>query len=347
MKYNESESESAQYLRMVVPMMARYKLSATPVNYAVCFEYVAETNQKLIRDVDSLINGSEVGSNEDFAAVYERYLAPVGIEEATRVNNYLLELLGELQESVLETNRETSKYSQSLGDSSRKLQSDHGTQVSLRIINDLLSDTRSMQKVSSDMREKLEKSQHEVDILRDQLQRARKESAIDPLTGLTNRAGLATEMLSMLEDTEVAKDSRCLLMVDIDHFKRVNDTYGHMVGDKVIQFVAKSLKNLVKGKDTVARYGGEEFAIILPNTSLSGAQSLAENIRVAIEKTRIKRSGSGESIGQVTVSIGVAQYHTGESSEELFERADTALYQSKNSGRNKVTVAELENNVGV
>jgi diguanylate cyclase len=139
---------------------------------------------------------------------------------------------------------------------------------------------------------------------------------------------------------KTAADSYCVLMIDIDHFKKINDTYGHLVGDKVIRFVADTLKKQVKGKDTVARFGGEEYVILLPETTLSGALSVAENIRSAIEKTRIKRLETDEAISQVMVSIGVARYLPGESTDQLLDRADAALYTSKSKGRNRITIED-------
>ena len=129
-------------------------------------------------------------------------------------------------------------------------------------------------------------------------------------------------------------------MLDVDHFKRFNDTYGHLLGDKVLKLIGRVLKASVKGKDLAARFGGEEFAILLPDTPLSGALSLAESIRKAIEKSKIKRMDTGEAIGNITISIGAARYHSGESINSLIDRSDAALYLSKKQGRNRVTSEE-------
>jgi diguanylate cyclase len=127
-------------------------------------------------------------------------------------------------------------------------------------------------------------------------------------------------------------------MCDIDHFKKINDNYGHLFGDKVIRAVAQVLTDNVKGRDTAARYGGEEFIVLLPNTPLEGARALAEKIRSTIEGGRIKKGG-GEETAKVTISLGVSRYAPGESSASFIERADKALYVSKQSGRNQVSLA--------
>ena len=128
-----------------------------------------------------------------------------------------------------------------------------------------------------------------------------------------------------------------LVLLDIDHFKKVNDNYGHLLGDKVIRFVGSIMKNCVKGKDMVSRYGGEEFAILLPDTGHEGALVVAENIRASIEAGKLVRSDTRKPIGTITASLGVAQYQAGESNEEFIARADEALYYAKGNGRNQVT----------
>lgn len=129
----------------------------------------------------------------------------------------------------------------------------------------------------------------------------------------------------------------CLIVADIDHFKRFNDTHGHLVGDKILRTVASTIKDSIKGRDLVARIGGEEFAILLPNTPAEGGAILAESIRQIFDKMDLKKKNSGEPISPLTVSFGVTDYKKGESSEAFFHRADQALYRSKAKGRNRVT----------
>jgi diguanylate cyclase len=137
------------------------------------------------------------------------------------------------------------------------------------------------------------------------------------------------------------------MIADIDHFKRVNDSYGHLVGDQVIRALAQVLQNCVKGRDIAARWGGEEFIVLLPETPGEGAVMLAEQFRTAFGKTRIKRGGKQQELNDtVTISIGVAQIGKGEQLEHAVDRADTALYQAKNGGRNCVRVAPPASDAG-
>jgi len=130
-----------------------------------------------------------------------------------------------------------------------------------------------------------------------------------------------------------------LVLADIDHFKTVNDTHGHLIGDKVIRAVAHVLSTNIKGRDIAVRIGGEEFALLLPETSLSGAASLAEKLRELVAQGRIRRNDGEEQVGHVTLSLGVAAAEDGDSLEALIERTDAALYAAKRGGRNRVTVA--------
>jgi diguanylate cyclase len=126
-------------------------------------------------------------------------------------------------------------------------------------------------------------------------------------------------------------------MCDIDHFKQFNDTHGHQTGDQVLRLVGAAIKGSVKGRDVAARYGGEEFSIILPATTIDSAVLVADQIRQAIMAKELIKRSTGESLGRITMSFGVAAHREGERPENLIERADACLYASKRNGRNRVT----------
>jgi diguanylate cyclase len=124
--------------------------------------------------------------------------------------------------------------------------------------------------------------------------------------------------------------------MDVDHFKKFNDTYGHLTGDQVLRLVALSVKQNVKGQDTAARYGGEEFAVVLPNTVLRSAITVGDHIRRAVMTKELMKRSTGEHLGRVTVSVGVATMRKGDTVASLIERTDTCLYAAKRHGRNRV-----------
>ncbi len=159
----------------------------------------------------------------------------------------------------------------------------------------------------------------------------------DPLTQLFNRRALTERMTAEMERALRYDSTMALLMIDLDHFKRVNDTFGHLVGDDVLRDVAQLLGNTIRGSDIAARYGGEEFLVLLPETDDSGAELFAERIRAAVHDYEFARAEGAPSL-RLTASIGVAVFPAAriESVEDLFTRADTALYRAKADGRNRV-----------
>lgn len=154
----------------------------------------------------------------------------------------------------------------------------------------------------------------------------------DPLTSLWNRRHFQVVLEKVHEQKRRHDVDFSLLILDIDHFKSINDRFGHDKGDEVLVLLARTLKNMVRETDAVCRWGGEEFIILLPQTDISNATHLAECIRASVTKMQIPE------ISHVTVSIGAAQYQLEETKESLLKRADAALYQAKASGRNKVVV---------
>jgi diguanylate cyclase len=177
---------------------------------------------------------------------------------------------------------------------------------------------------------------NEVEVLKHNLEEIREEALTDALTGIPNRkafdAALDRAMVKARETTAPLST----ILVDIDHFKQFNDTHGHLVGDKVLRYVASKIRHCLKGKDFPSRFGGEEFAIILPETDLRGAETVAEQIRGTISSGDLKSRSSGERLGKITVSAGVAQLRNSDNTTDLIRRVDAALYSAKNRGRNRI-----------
>jgi len=208
-----------------------------------------------------------------------------------------------------------------------------------RLILSLVTSTASAHAATSALRTDYQASQAALHTLREQLGTLRGEAFIDPLTGLRNRRGFDQDVAALSGQELAGLDSAAILLADLDHFKHVNDTYGHAFGDQVIRACAQVISGAIKGRDVASRFGGEEFLILLPDTPAAGAMAVAEQIRSTFSNARIRRSGTEEAMGQVTISIGVAVPMTGESLEQVLARADAALYQAKSDGRNCVRVA--------
>jgi diguanylate cyclase len=179
-----------------------------------------------------------------------------------------------------------------------------------------------------------------MEVLQGKFKQAKSDLLTDFLTGISNRKGFDETLARIIRETS---DLFCMLIIDIDHFKKFNDVYGHIVGDNVLRFVGKNIQKLIRGNDYVARFGGEEFTVILPKTLLLGAMTVAESIRASFANLKLERKTNSsfklarsKQLGKITVSIGAAQYRPGESTETLINRADQALYFAKDAGRNRV-----------
>ena len=166
----------------------------------------------------------------------------------------------------------------------------------------------------------------------------------DGLTLLANRRSFDISLAQEIENAAAKGHELCLVLADIDHFKKVNDTFGHQVGDGILQTFASLISNNVKGRDIAARYGGEEFALILPNTAPESAVKLVDKIRQELETSRLVIKSTGKAVGKVTSSFGISRYVPGADSEKMIRKADEKLYEAKNNGRNRIEV-DLDNAV--
>ncbi|WP_407636119.1 GGDEF domain-containing protein [Paraglaciecola psychrophila] len=174
-------------------------------------------------------------------------------------------------------------------------------------------------------------AQNEIEALRCQLEQSQHDALYDALTGLCNRRYFDEELA-----TQSLKPNLCLMLVDLEHFKKINDNYGHVMGDLVLKATAKKLQATCRDGAQAFRFGGEEFAIIVPNSSFSKARSMAESMRKAIEKIGVRDKRTGEIMGHITTSIGVAEFTKGMNPLALIEKADKQLYEAKRLGRNRV-----------
>jgi diguanylate cyclase len=183
---------------------------------------------------------------------------------------------------------------------------------------------------------KLAETTDVLEALKKDIEQVKTEALVDFLTGAPNRKAFDQALTECISEATSDEKNLALLMIDIDHFKRFNDEYGHLIGDYVLKFVVKKIKEMVKGRDFLARFGGEEFAVILPQTPLVGAKTVAENIRSYFAQATLKEIATLRNLGKISVSIGAACYCLDESPETFITRCDRALYSAKNAGRNRV-----------
>ena len=342
MHYKETAGQSAEVMRMVLPRIAQHGGHYAPTAYSVWYEHLAGLNPALSAALQAALAGNEPPG----LALLERLFAEHVVGRDAEAMEQLQQSVGELLQRVAGVATHcgdgAARHAESLAQAEHDLLGVQDAQQLSCIVQSLVTATAEARRHSEQMLVEVEQSRATVQQLREHLGALQNEALTDPLTGLLNRRGLEREYTRRFEAAP-ADFERCgVLIADIDHFKRINDTYGHAFGDQVIRAAGQATGQVVKGRDLIARWGGEEFLILLPETPRNGALILAEQVRAAFAKVRIRRAGSEEYLEKLTLSLGVAMPLPGESLEHAIARADAALYKAKYAGRNRVSMAEVE-----
>ncbi len=311
----------------------------TPQNYSVYYEYISGRNFALSRAFDEVFAQGKM-TQRQCDEIYYKYIVSDSEKEFIKTADETLDreikkVLGVLNTSAKGTNQ----FGENLDTFSGELKSANSVETLREAVKKIAEETQSVVDQNKKLQEELAETSAQLSLVRDDFDRVHHESQIDALTEVGNRKLFDSEIIRVLREAREQNSIVSLLMVDIDHFKIFNDTHGHLVGDQVLRLVARTLVENLKGRDIIARYGGEEFVIILPNTRLQDAERVADYLRTSLATKKITKRGTNEIVGTVTISIGVAQYIPGEDSDALVSRADEALYEAKQTGRNKVVCA--------
>jgi diguanylate cyclase len=248
------------------------------------------------------------------------------------IDGMIENILGQLESSA----RDTADYKDTLSAATGQLVVERSPADVRKLVDGLIAATRAMEHRAKSLEGELQASSQQVTELRTKLADVRKESMTDPLTRIANRKAFDDAIRGALAAVSQESEAVTLLLCDIDHFKAFNDNWGHQTGDQVLKLVAACLSDNVKGRDTAARYGGEEFAVLLRGTSLEAATRVANQIRATVETKKLVKKSTGDILGSITISIGVAQLASGETPETAIRRADACLYGAKHNGRNLV-----------
>lgn len=343
MVHNQSHEAAAnKYGNLAFETMQKHDVEPTPVHYELFYNYVSGENPSLVAAINSRLesNASLTDAflsetfNEHFQS--EDELTNAAASTGAQLDTQMDKILEALDANV----GHASRFSDALRGVSENL-SDTTSQSDLAlIVKTVVSATEQMESRSRELETQLQESKSEVSDLRSNLDAVRLEARTDALTGLANRKAFDDGLLEAVQDSVEQNAPLCLVMSDIDHFKAFNDSWGHQTGDQVLKLVAGSIRSCIKGRDTSARYGGEEFAIILPHTELDDATMIANQVRETIHSRELVKKSTGENLGRVTMSFGIASFRPGEPISELIERADECLYAAKHGGRNQV-ISEL------
>lgn len=331
-----------------IQFMNEHEITPRPENYRVWFEYAACSTPALNHAVEKL-EQDDRRVDEEFSVQLHNEFFNHGIALSNAVEDTghaLSEKLTGALELIATAGKGTKAYGAALDSITTNLDTKSEGELAegglQNIVNTLVVATKEMSTHTKNLETKLQDNTREVEELRSNLEKAKMEAITDQLTKLGNRKHFDFELTKAVKDSEATGEPLCLVMSDIDKFKIFNDTWGHQTGDQVLRLVAACLKKEVRDNDIPARYGGEEFGLILPASDLEAAMSVAENVRTSVESKKVMKRSTGEDLGTITISLGVALYRPGEDITTLIERADACLYQAKEAGRNCVILETQE-----
>lgn len=318
----------------------------TPPNFELFYTHARGSNKALSEAVDQTLSEQSALTSLEADRLYESYLVPRSEgENIQAVGGKLDDEIYQVMKIVQEAIDSTEAFDVSLDQVNSGLGNGSDPERIKRVITTLVQETKKMGQSNLDLKERFADSCKQIDQVKRELDAIRSESLTDALTGVANR-----KFFDLTLDQEIAKAKSkglplCLSMIDIDHFKRFNDTFGHQAGDAVLKMVAGLFGNKVRDCDHIARYGGEEFALISPNTNPEVAIVVAERIRQSLMIKKLVTRSTGASMGKITISIGVGSLKPEDSAQSLIERADACLYSAKHAGRNRVVCeTNLPNN---
>ncbi len=314
--------------------LQRLGLPPTPRNYQIWYGYASKHDRALNAALEALLAGG-VPTEAELDALHEGFFGNAAGKLEDIGSGIGAELRG-IVGAITGALGATSIYGATLHRASQDLTGDDDPGSIRSIVQALAVATLEMRRDGLQLKARLDGAMSEIASLQQGLQAIRMESRIDAMTGLANRKHFDETIDAAVRSSGQCGEPLSLLMIDIDHFKLFNDTFGHATGDQVLRLVAMSLKQNIKGQDLAARYGGEEFAIVLPNTTLRQGIAVADHVRRAVMAKELIKKSTGEIIGRVTMSVGVASLLQGDTNETLIERADRCLYSAKRGGRNRV-----------
>jgi diguanylate cyclase len=343
--YDDMDVEYATTVsNRAIQSMSQLSVPATPSNFSVWFQYVLGTSPGLRKTIDVLLSNKR---KFDASINRELYTAFVNTHSgallAGDAPHQLNGVINNAKQFLGNAIAENKTQIAALDEVSARVRANSDPRP---IIQTLISELAKANSRASVLEVNFVETSNQLEKVRIALAEAELSSNTDALTGIANRRFLDEFFRASMIRAMETDEPLSAFMIDIDHFKNFNDTHGHLIGDQVLRLVAKVLQDSLREGDLAARYGGEELTAVLPGANLAVCKEVAERVRRRISDAKLTRRTTGQEIGSVTVSIGVAQFRLAESAEALIERCDRGLYQAKSAGRNRVvTEVEIEDKV--
>lgn len=333
----DEHQRTLAFAEVALGQIRSLRQTAVPRNYEIWYVYATGYNAALNKIINETLARHGKLTESDLDQIYETYLSQLRTtDRIDKVGARVINEIDEVMNLISDALGMTTAFGKSLDGATADLVAAGDRDGILAVVNALVKSTRDMRESNKILENRLINSKQEVANLQQSLEAIRAETLTDPLTGLGNRKYFDRAIEDTVKTAVKNGEPLSLLMFDIDHFKSFNDNYGHLTGDQVLRLVAMSLKATIKGQDITARYGGEEFAVVLPNTALRQALTVADHIRRAVMSKELKKKSTGEILGRVTISVGVSMLQHGDDTDSLIERADACLYAAKRNGRNRV-----------
>lgn len=333
--YHEGKEQAAEYLRLTLALLANNDIPVSPLHYRMGYDSVAGYNDVLKKALQEVPAGSGRSLTEHLWSTYQQfYVREIEALEAIRAE--LRHIVACMQQDLESSGGKLSVYLERLNRFSAILTGSHSPEAMQDEVEQVIEATRGTEQSQRQVNAQIAQLSDDLETLRKELTQVRQESLTDHLTGISNRKAFDIALEDKVHAARARQSAFAILIADIDHFKEVNDNYGHLIGDKVLRFVASTIKRCIKGKDLAARFGGEEFAVILDDTDISGAYTVAEQIREAVLAGAIKDLNNKRVLNRISISLGVAEFKEPDLPHHLLQRADEALYMAKERGRNRV-----------
>lgn len=340
MNYTEEKTKAGEYLRLALSYIAKYNLAVNPINYTVWYEYVSGKNVKLKRAIDNFLKTATPLDSGKIQGLYQQYVIDGDRIVISELLAKITLMLKDITNHVSETEGDLAGHGKNLRKLAVQIDEANDYNQIKDIVNKMIVESKALVNSGKRLQTRMKISSEDLKQLHIELEKSQKEAHTDSLTSLINRRGLK-KILEMEKIRARQNDSPfSIIMVDIDHFKKVNDNFGHLVGDSVLKSIANILREHLRKNDIAARYGGEEFLLLLPETGIEGAKAVSQKIRTSLSTKKWKIKGTGRDMGIITVSMGIALYKFNEPEESLIKRADDALYFAKNNGRNQIITQE-------
>ena len=344
MTTSSEKNQADVWSKRALERIAHDGVTPSPRNYSVYYHYFAGDVPGLINAYDAIAASGKV-TQQHCSELYDKHISVENDIAFFKDASSIIDAeLRKVMEMITSSAQGTNQFGENLNSFSGKLSGASSIDMLRDAVAKIVDETRNIAAQNQKLQGELQATTQQLTEIRTDFDRVHKESHIDALTEVGNRKYFDREILHKMNEARDQNSVLSLLMVDIDHFKNFNDTHGHLIGDQVLRLVARTLVENLKGRDVIARFGGEEFVILLPQTKLQDAERVANQLRASLATKNIRKRGSKEILGVVTVSLGAAEYVAGEESDTLIARADTALYKAKQTGRNKVVCLEAEKN---